>query len=96
MYLKATLIVSAQWYLVSISSDKTLRVWDATSGECLRVLQGQPDLVCPVVFLRKRHEFVCGSYDQSVQILNTASEECVRVLKSNAGVVQSVAVLPVF
>jgi WD40 repeat protein len=31
--------------IVSASHDRTVRVWDATTGQCVKVLEGHPTLV---------------------------------------------------
>ena len=65
------LIVSGSW-------DKTVRVWNAVSGECvLRPLQGHTNWVNSVSFSGDGKLIVSGSDDSTVRVWNAVSGECV-------------------
>ena len=57
--------------IVSGSSDKTLRIWNASSGECEQVLSGHAGWVSCVSVLSDGR-IVSGSSDKTLRIL-----ECV-------------------
>ena len=63
-------------YIVSGSRDKTLRVWDAVTGECVTTMMGHARAVRSVVCLSDG-SVVSGSYDTSIRFWNatTGAEE---------------------
>ena len=62
--------------IVSGSYDKTIRVWDSTSGSELMVLNGHKDRVNSVAFSSDGLKIVSGSSDKSIRIwdLGTGSD----------------------
>jgi WD40 repeat protein len=79
--------------VVSGSRDKTLRVWDASSGACERVLEGHSDSVeCVAVFPDGR--VVSGSEDSTLRVWDASSGACERILEGHSEEVVYVAVLP--
>jgi predicted NACHT family NTPase len=77
--------------IVSGSYDKSVRVWDAHSGECLRVLTGHSSPVMSVALSADGRRIVSGSYDKSVRVWDAHSGECLRVLTGHSNTVWSVA-----
>ena len=58
-----------------------VRVYDAASGEIVRVLQGRTDgVVCLEV---KQDRLVTGSFDTSVRMWDLNSGACLRVLNGH-------------
>jgi F-box/WD-40 domain protein MET30 len=41
--------------IASCSIDKTIRLWNVITGECISVLEGHTDKVVSVMFLKKSH-----------------------------------------
>ena len=54
--------------VVSGSYDKTVRVWDAGTGECRLTLLGHTGYVRSVGFSGDGREMVSGSYDKTVRL----------------------------
>ena len=54
--------------VVSGSSDKTVRIWDAVTGECEQTLEGHSDAVTSASFSPDGTKVVSGSRDQTVRI----------------------------
>lgn len=52
--------------VVSGSNDKTIRIWHASSGECLCLLEGHENLVRAIAYDALTRRLVSASYDQSV------------------------------
>jgi len=52
--------------VVSGSNDKTIRIWHASSGECLCLLEGHENLVRALAYDALTGRLVSASYDQSV------------------------------
>ena len=72
--------------------DNTVRIWDARSGECLKILHGHEKAVNSLAISADGGFIVSGSSDKTVRIWDAMSGECLRVLKDHDRVVTSVAV----
>jgi hypothetical protein len=66
--------------LASGSHDKTVKIWDATSGACLQTLEGHDDWVTSVVFSNDRQRLATGSADNTVKIWDATSGACLQTL----------------
>jgi len=61
--------------LVSGSNDKTIIIWDITSGSCLSTLTGHSNWVTSVSWSPDGKRLASGSYDKTVRIWDSASGE---------------------
>ena len=52
--------------LVSASADKTVRVWDVATGECVQTLQGHTDAVLSAGFSPDGTKLVSASGDKTL------------------------------
>ena len=77
--------------IVSGSDDKSVRVWDANTGEQLRELQGHTSSVISVAFSHDGNRIVSGSYDNSVRVWDAKTGEQLRELQGHTSSVYSVA-----
>jgi WD40 repeat protein len=76
--------------IVSGSEDKTVKVWDPESGDCVRTLEGHYDKVTSVAMghFGGRDVIVSGSEDKTVKMWDLESGDCVKTLnRRNAPVV---------
>ena len=78
--------------LVSGSKDKTLKVWDLNSGECLQTLTGHSRNVKCLVLLYNGH-VASGSYDKTIKIWNIEKGQCIKTLQGHSGLVLILEVL---
>ena len=76
-------------FLVSTMDDDTIRVWDSTTGECLRKLKGHTDWVSCIIETMSG-QFVSGSWDQTLRVWDPATGECLRTLEGHRGPVACV------
>ena len=94
--------------VVSRSDDKTVRIWDVTTGKTKggprfwkaatgkteRVLNGHSRGVYSVAFSRDGTRIVSGSGDNTVRLWNAVTGEMERVLEGHSARIQSVAFSP--
>ena len=67
--------------IASGSNDKTIRVWNVDTGECILALKGHTNGVTTVAFNPDGTKIVSGSYDKSIKIWNVNTGECILTLK---------------
>ena len=80
--------------LVSASWDKTVRVWDVATGECVQTLQGHTNYVNSAGFSPDGTNLVSASEDKTVRVWNVATGECVQTLRGYTGGVNSAGFSP--
>lgn len=79
--------------LASGSSDRTIKLWNAHTGQCLQTLQGHASWVWAIAFDPQGQQLASASYDQTVRLWEVASGECQQVLRHPSAVL-SVAFSP--
>ena len=77
--------------LASASNDKTVKLWDASSGECLQTLEGHSSYVSSVAFSHDSTRLASASYDNTVKQWDASSGECLQTLEGHSSSVSSVA-----
>jgi predicted Zn finger-like uncharacterized protein len=77
--------------LLSGSSDRTMRLWDVATAQCLRVFEGHTDWVTSVAVSPDGHWAMSGGNDGTVRIWNLATGECARTLAGSGTAVAAVA-----
>ena len=80
--------------LASSSSDDTIKLWDARSGEVLRTLEGHTEGVDSVVFTPDGNTLASGSDDKTIKLWNASSGELLRTLEGHTEGVDSVVFTP--
>jgi WD40 repeat protein len=66
--------------LASASWDKTIKVWDTSSGECLQTLEGHSEGVSSVAFSYGSARLASASDDKTVKIWDASSGACLQTL----------------
>jgi WD40 repeat protein len=77
--------------LASASSDKMVKVWDASSGACLQTLEGHSREVTSVAFSHDSSKLASASDDNTVKVWNASSGACLQTLEGHSSAVWSVA-----
>ncbi|MEM9486288.1 MAG: NB-ARC domain-containing protein, partial [Cyanobacteria bacterium P01_F01_bin.116] len=80
--------------LASASADRTVRLWDVDTGECLHVLEGHQNWVMSVAFSPDGMLLASGSADRTVRLWNVTTGECLHVLNGHGHGIWSVAFAP--
>lgn len=78
--------------VVSGSEDYTLRVWDATSGQCLQTLTGHSNAVNCIDVFPDGH-VVSASADRTLRIWDIGSGQCLHTLEGHTAPVTCMAIL---
>lgn len=62
--------------IASASRDRTIRIWDVTTGKCMRVLLGHDESVKVVAWKPgSSHQLASGSYDFSVRVWDLSADD---------------------
>lgn len=72
--------------VVSGSTDRTLRVWNAETGECIHVLQGHASTVRCLAM--HENKVVSGSRDGTLRVWDVKQGLCLSVLIGHAAAVR--------
>ncbi|KIW01994.1 nuclear distribution protein PAC1 [Verruconis gallopava] len=80
--------------LVSASRDKTLRIWDVTTGYCVKTIKGHSDWVRDVVPSFDGRWLVSGGSDQTARLWDVSSGEQKGLFLGHDHVVECVAIAP--
>ena len=80
--------------ILSSSRDKTLKVWDLESGECLATFEGHTDRVLGVVITPDGRRVVSGSGDKTLKVWDLESGECLATFEGHTATVSVVAMTP--
>ena len=73
---------------------KTVKVWDATTGDLLHDLSGHASEVLTVAFSPDGQRLASGSYDTTVKVWDTATGKAIHTLRGHQGPVSGVAFSP--
>ncbi|EEB07557.2 F-box/WD repeat protein Pop1 [Schizosaccharomyces japonicus yFS275] len=77
--------------VVSGSYDGTVRVWQASTGECLHVLRGHVDRVYSVIIDETRQRCISAGVDACIRIWSLITGECLHVLSGHTSLVCQVS-----
>lgn len=70
--------------------DKTCKLWDTSSGQCIGVLKGHDDEVLDVVFDYTGQYIATASADCTARIYNALTHECISKLEGHQGEISKV------
>ncbi|MBI5788175.1 MAG: DUF4365 domain-containing protein [Candidatus Schekmanbacteria bacterium] len=79
---------------LSASMDKTIKLWNAVNGECLKTFGSHDAGVRALALLPGAQEFVSGAEDGNLKHWNLVSGECLRTIKAHTRSILSLAGRP--
>ena len=80
--------------IASGSFDKTIKLWDVTSGECLQTLKGHSRPVTSVSFSPDGTKVASGSWDKTVKIWDVEGGRCRLTLKGHEDWINALSFSP--
>src|SRR3569833_628256 len=70
--------------LASASCDKTVKLWDATTGGCVATFTGHCDLVFSVAFSPDGRQLASASDDMTVKIYTATTADKIKTIKKHS------------
>lgn len=80
--------------LASSSEDKTVRLWDANTGQCLHIFDKHSEGVLSVAFSPNGKYLASSSKDNSIRIWDLNTNKCFKILEGHNASVRSVVFSP--
>ncbi|KAF2177807.1 YVTN repeat-like/Quino protein amine dehydrogenase [Zopfia rhizophila CBS 207.26] len=77
--------------LASASGDRTVKIWDASSGACLQTLEAHSSYVSSVAFSHDSTRLASASDNGTIKIWDTSSGACLQTLEGHSSYASSVA-----
>ena len=74
--------------------DHTLKLWDISTGKCIRTFEGHSGEVLSVAFSPDRTLALSGSNDKTLKLWEISTGKCIRTFKGHSESVQSVVFSP--
>ena len=79
---------------VSGSYDKTIRVWDINSGQCILTLRGHTNGVSAVTITPDGTKIISASHDKTLKVWDINSGQCILTLRGHTNGVSAVTITP--
>lgn len=78
-------------YIATGSSDKTVRLWDVQSGECVRVFVGHRSMILALAMSPDGRYMASGDEDGTIMMWDLSSGRCLTPLIGHTSCVWSLA-----
>ena len=78
-------------YIATGSSDKTVRLWDVQSGECVRIFIGHRSMVLSLAMSPDGRYMASGDEDGTIMMWDLSSGRCVTPLVGHTSCVWTIA-----
>ncbi|OQA13313.1 MAG: translocation protein TolB [bacterium ADurb.Bin363] len=81
-------------YVASGSWDKTVKIWEVSSGKCIRSLEGHSDYVTSVSYSPDGKYVASGGADETVKVWEISSGKCIKNLIGHSYMITNVSYSP--
>lgn len=81
-------------YIASGGSDNNIKLWDATTGECVKTLEEHTHPVSSISYNSDGSQIVSGSRDKTIKIWSTSTGNCLHTIKDGENRILSVECSP--
>ena len=81
-------------FIISGSSDNTIKLWDIKTGREIRTYKGHKNYVNSVAFSPDGKNIISGSKDRSVKLWNTLTGEEIKTIETPNNVINNVVYSP--
>ncbi len=81
-------------YLASAGDDRTIKIWDLASGQCIRQLEGHRDRIWSLATNSNGTILISGGDDRTIKIWDTTTGECLKTLPGHQNRIWSIALSP--
>jgi transcription initiation factor TFIID subunit 5 len=78
-------------YIATGSSDKTVRLWDVQSGECVRIFIGHRSMILSLAMSPDGRYMASGDEDGSIMMWDLSSGRCISPMMGHHSCVWSLA-----
>jgi WD40 repeat protein len=68
--------------MISGSSDRTIKIWDVSTGKCLETLQGHSHWVSSLALSQDAKMLISGSWDETIRCWDIPTGQCLQTLRS--------------
>ena len=82
------------YLLASGSYDRTVRLWDVDTGECLKILEKHTHRVWSVAFSPDGRVLASGSSDRTIKLWDISTGQCLKSLLGHSRQIRTVAFSP--
>ena len=79
-------------YIITGDNNKTLKIWDIKSGECLKTLQGHNKTISYVLISSNGEYIISADVSNIIKIWNNKSNECLRTIKVHDDNITSIVI----
>ena len=80
--------------IISGSWDKTIKIWDIKSSECIRTLYGHTGSVNSIVVTPDGKTIISGSNDETIRLWDIKSGECLNTFEGHTSYICSLTITP--
>lgn len=78
-------------YIATGSSDKTVRMWDVSSGECVRIFIGHRSMILSLAISPEGRYMASGDEDGTIMLWDLATGRCLTPLMGHTSCVWTLA-----
>lgn len=80
--------------IISGSNDKTIKIWDTSSGLCLNTLKGHASSVKSVCYSHGEKKIISGAYDKTVRVWDAITGDCLHIIETELYTINCIKLNP--